>query len=157
MIYAFEKSLETGLEQPMKQVIQDFLVRVRGGMDMEKALDLLQHSLNQEHFQDLIMAIRFNFRYRGDLPVLLEHLEMQMNRIEEEYTRRRLSNAHDRNLTVIILIAVPFVFIIRYYGQTGVQAAFQNTPLGVGLLMIGVITYLSAIGCAMIIQRKINH
>ncbi|MEA4888789.1 MAG: hypothetical protein VB070_04935 [Clostridiaceae bacterium] len=141
----------------MKQVIQDFLVRVRGGMDIEKALDLLQHSLHQEHFQDLIMAIRFNFRYRGDLPVLLEHLEMQMNHIEEEYTRRRLSNAHDRNLTVVILIVVPFVFVFRYYGQAGVQTAFQSSSLGAGLAIMGAIAYLSAIGCAMIIQRKINH
>lgn len=155
LLFAFDKSLASGLEQPMKQVVQDFLTRIRGGMDMEQALDLLQHSLDHEHFQDLVLAIRFNFRHRGNLPVLLEHLELQLNQIEEEYTRRRLSNARDRNLARLILGAVPVIFMIRFFGRTAVQEAFGKSPAGAGLLVFGLAAYGAAIAALLLIQRQI--
>jgi Flp pilus assembly protein TadB len=155
-MYAFEKSLEAGLEDPMRQSVSDLLVRVRGGMPPDRALDLMQESISHEHFRDLITAIRFNFRHRGNLPALLEQIEIQLHRIEEEFDRRRLSNARDLGLTLLIILVVPALFLARVLGSQTVLQVFLDNPLGLGLLLISLLAYLSAIISLLLIQRRIT-
>lgn len=156
LIFAFEKSLETGLEDPMRQAVSDLLIRVRGGMPHDQALDLMQSSINHEHFQDLITAIRFNFRHRGDLPALLEQIEIQLNRIEEEFQRRRLSNARDSGLTIAILLAVPALFAIRLLTSEELRLIFFDSMIGQVLLLVGLLSYLAAIAGLLITRRRIT-
>jgi Flp pilus assembly protein TadB len=156
LLYAFQKCVDGGLDQPLRAVIESFLTRVRGGMVIDDALDLMQKSLDQEHFQDFVAAIRFNMRYRGDLPSLLEHLEWQMNRIEEEYARRKLSNARDRTITAVILLAVPACCALRLYGNPAVGLLFAQTGPGLALSAVGAVFYLFAVVAFFLIQKKIN-
>lgn len=155
LLFAFEKSLSAGLENPMRQAVSDFLVRARGGMPVERALDFFQVSLEHEHFQDLVTTIRFNFRYRGNLPALLEMMEVQLHKIEEEYTRRRLSNARDLSLTIIILLLVPVFFLTRLIYAPSIGQLFVENPVGIALLVLCLMTYLAALSCIVIIQRHI--
>jgi Flp pilus assembly protein TadB len=141
----------------MSSVVGDFLTRARGGMDLEEALDLLQHSLDHEHFQDLVLAIRFNFRHRGDLPALLEHLEWQLNRLEEEYVRRRLSNARDRNITGLLLLAVPLLYVWRLAAQPAVGQILWQNPVGRILSGLALLAYLAALSALLLIQKKIGR
>lgn len=155
LLYAFEKSLSAGLENPLRQSVADLLVRVRGGMPIEHALDLFQDSLDHENFQDLVTTIRFNFRHRGNLPVLLEMMEVQLHKIEEEYNRRRLSNARDLGLTILILVLVPIFFMFRLLYAPAIGQLFLQNSLGIALLVLSLITYLTALGCIFIVQRHI--
>ena len=157
LIYAFEKSLETGVDQPMRQCVQDFLTRVRGGMTIEQALDQMQHAFKHEHFRDLILTIRFNFRYRGDLPSLLENMEWQLERIEEEYTRRHLSNVRDRNLTVLIMIAAPLLLIGRCLFQPAIGNLLFHTQIGIALLIFSGMAMAAAIISLLLTVRKIGN
>jgi Flp pilus assembly protein TadB len=157
LLYAFEKSLETGVDQPMRQCVEDFLTRVRGGMTIEQALDQMQHAFEHEHFRDLIMTIRFNFRYRGDLPALLENMEWQLERIEEEYARRHLSNVRDRNLTVAILIAAPLLLLGRSALQPAVGQLVFQTQIGLALLIFSGLATAGATAFLLLIMRKIGH
>ncbi len=156
LLFAFEKSLSAGLQNPMRQAVADLLTRVRGGMPIDQALNLMQNSIDHEHFQDLITAIRFNFRHRGDLPALLELLEVQLHKIEEEYTNRRLSNNRDRNLTLAILLLVPLFFLLRFYSNPTASQMFVGNPFGIALLFVSLFTYLTAIGCLLLIQNRIT-
>jgi Flp pilus assembly protein TadB len=156
LLFAFDKSLAAGLENPMRQAVADFLSRVRGGMAMEQALDLFQKSLNHEHFQDLITSIRFNFRHRGNLPALLELLEVQLHKIEEEYDRRRLSNARDFNLTLAILLIVPAIFLVRLTVNPMISQLFLVEPVGLALLVFGSMAYSAAVAGTWMIQRHIS-
>lgn len=156
LIFAFEKSLETGLEDPMRQAVSDLLVRVRGGMPYDQALDLMQGSIDHEHFQDLITAVRFNFRFRGDLPTLLEQLEIQMHRIEEEFERRRLSNARDIGLTIAILLAVPTLFTLRLLTSEVLRQMFFDSLPGQALLLVGLLSYLAAVAGLLVTRRRIT-
>lgn len=156
LLFAFEKCVEGGMEQPLRSVIEMFLTRVRGGMATDQALDLMEKSLDQEHFQDFVSAIRFNLRYRGDLPSLLEHLEWQMNRIEEEYTRRKLSNARDRTVTAIILLVVPACCALRLSGSPAVSRLFTQAGPGLVLAAAGAVFYLIAVAAFFLIQQKIS-
>ncbi|MDW7655571.1 MAG: type II secretion system F family protein [Bacillota bacterium] len=156
LLYAFQKCIDGGLDQPLRSVIEAFLTRVRGGMAIDQALDLMQKSLEHEHFQDFVASIRFNLHYRGDLPSLLEHLEWQMNRIEEEYTRRKLSNAHDRTVTAIIMIAVPICCALRLWGNPAGSRLFVQTGPGLALAGAGTVIYLLSVVTFILIQKKIN-
>lgn len=157
LLYAFEKSLETGVDQPMRQCILDFLTRVHGGMTIDQALDQMQTAIAHEHFHDLILTIRFNFRYRGDLPALLENMEWQLSRIEEEYIRRRLSNARDRNLTLLILAAAPLLLAGRCLFQPEIRQLFTGTPIGIMLLFAAGAALSAAIAAFLLILRKIGN
>ena len=157
LLYAFEKSLETGIEPPMRQCVQDFLTRVRGGMTIEQALDQMQHAFEHEHFRDLIMTIRFNFRYRGDLPALLENMEWQLERIEEEYARRHLSNVRDRNLTASIIIGAPLLLLGRSLFQPAIGRLIFQTPIGLAMLIFSGLAVTAAIVSFFLAIRKIGH
>ncbi|HAL74594.1 MAG TPA: hypothetical protein DCM45_05815, partial [Clostridiales bacterium] len=156
LMFAFEKSLETGLDDPMQQAIRELLTRVRGGMPPDRALDLIQKQIRHENFTDLITAIRFNFRHRGNLTDLLEQLEIQLHRIEEEHDRRRLSNARDVTLTMLILLAVPILFIFRLAGSATVRELFFTDNLGQIAMITSLAVYLIAITAFLLIKRKIS-
>lgn len=156
LIYAFEKSSESGLENPMRQAVTDLLTRVRGGMPPDRALDLMQRSIRHEHFQDLITAVRFNFRHRGNLPALLEQLELQLHRIEEEYDRRRLSNARDVGLTILILLVVPVLFLFRLLTSAEIGAVFLESSFGLAALIGCALSYFAAVLAFLVIRSKIS-
>jgi hypothetical protein len=138
----------------MNKAIGDLLIRIKSGMPVEQALDLMKTDIDHELFSDLVTAIRFNFRYRGDLPVLLEQMEWQMNKIEEEYVRRGLSNARDRRLTLIILILAPLFLLIRILGSQKIREMFLGTDTGVILLAASSLCYIAAvIGFILICSR----
>ncbi len=145
LLYAFQKALDSGIQEPMRGAVDQFVTRVKGGMAVDEALHHFEKSLDHEHFQDLLAAIRFNFRYRGNLPMLLTHLEWQMNRIEEEHTRRRLSHARDRRWTVAILTTVPLICLIRLLAYPAARAVFLTEPAGRVLLAVGCVFYAAAV------------
>jgi len=126
-------------------------------MAIDQALDLMQKSLDHEHFQDFVASIRFNLHYRGNLPALLEHLEWQMSRIEEEYVRRRLSNARDRTLTLLILLAVPACCAIRLCGNADSRNLFLNSPSGLALAILSAAVYALSVTAFILIQNKISN
>ena len=157
LLYAFQKSLDHGLSAPMRPVVTHFVTRVNSGMSVEQALSLMENSLDQEHFRDLMSAIRFNFRFRGDLPKLLSHLEWQMNRIEEEYTRRKLSQARDRRWTIGVLAAVPASCLIRFVLQPSVRQALIGNTIGHVCLLAGASLYMISLTAFFVIERKLNE
>jgi hypothetical protein len=140
----------------MRQAVSDLLARVRGGLPIDLALDHFQRCFAHEHFRDLVTAIRFNFRHRGDLPALLELLEVQMNRIEEEYTRRRLSNARDMGLTLMILLLVPLFILIRLTFAPAIGPLFLASPVGILLMAVSLAAYLVALLSVISIQKRIS-
>lgn len=155
LLYAFQKAIDAGLEEPLRQAVADLLIRVRSGMTPDKALDLMQKSLHHEHLSDLIIAIRFNFRYRGNLTALLEQMEIQMHRIEEEFERRRLSNARDVTLTLLILVSVPVLFVLRLSLGGSVRDLFFDTAAGQAALVLSAAVYLCAVVLFVLIRRQI--
>jgi Flp pilus assembly protein TadB len=155
LLFAFEKCQETGLANPMNQALGDLLTRIRSGMPADRALDLMQKSIDHELLNDLVTAIRFNLRYRGDLPSLLEQMEWQMNKIEEEYVRRRLSNARDRRLTLLILVLVPLFLVCKLLADTSARQIFLGPGIGILLLAAGSLCYTAALAWFIMIQRKL--
>lgn len=145
LLYAFERSRDTGLEEPMLTFVDDLVARIRGGMPIDQALELFQTCSSQEHFQDFVIAIRFNFRYRGNVAALMDTLEMQMNRVEEEYIRRRISSARDRSLSVGIMLAAPFLYLIILLRNPLNRHFFFETAMGGFSLLLAILAYLSGI------------
>lgn len=121
IMYAFEKSLGSGIGEPLETFIRDMLIQVNSGMDASEALDILQLKVGNPHFDDFILNIKQNLKHRGDTTKLLTNLENQFFRIDEEYNRRRISTYKDRVLLYFIMIGVLVIayFFIKLSPQVG--------------------------------------
>ena len=157
LLYAFRKYLEQDVEPPLRDVVAAFLARVEGGMPVDQALDLMQHDAGHEHFLDMVTAIRFNFRYRGDLPALLDHLEWQLNRVEEEYIRRSLTSARERRITAVVLLAVPAFCLLRLMFHQTTRHLLLNTASGRLLLAASALIYLLAVVFFLLLQQSVKQ
>ncbi len=142
LLFAFEKSLATGLGEPMKGHVRDLVTRIRGGMGVERSLELFGEVSDHPQFRDFVGGVRFNLRYRGDLAKFLEGTETQLGRIEEEYNRRRISTARDRAVVLGVLGAVPPLALVMLSGGNSAHTLFLGTDLGVIALYVGIGLYI---------------
>ncbi len=155
LLYAFEKSLESGLSEPMNSFVQQLLTRIHGGMETNKALQLLADTTDDEHFRDLITALRFNFNYRGHLAQFLDHMEMQLYKLEEETVQRRISSARDRKLGWMITGLGPLIFLFRMITDQTTRQLMLETFTGKVVLVISCICFLVAAACMYIVQKRL--
>lgn len=143
LLFGFERSLSTGLGEPMRRHVGDLVTRIRGGMGIERALELFGDASDHPQFRDFVASVRFNLRHRGDLAKFLEGTESQLGRIEEEYNRRRISTARDRTLVFAVLLSVPPLAFVLLSGEGTAHALFLGTDLGGIAVRIGVGAYLA--------------
>jgi Flp pilus assembly protein TadB len=119
IMYAFEKSLDSSIGEPLRTFIRDMVIQVNRGMEPTEALDMLQLKVDNPQFRDFILNIKMSMKHRGDIIKLLTNLEEQFYRIDEEYTRRSISTYKDRLLIYFIMFAVLAVayFFINFTPQ----------------------------------------
>lgn len=157
LLYAFERCTESSLSPAFRQAIRDLITRIRGGMPPDEALAYFQLYSRQEHFQDLIAALRFNFRYRGHLPAMLELLEIQQNKLEEAYQHRKITNSSDLRLTAALLAAVPVLFGLRTVASPTIRRMLLSTGLGLTLCGIGLLFYAIAVTLFIQIFKRLRQ
>jgi Flp pilus assembly protein TadB len=146
LVYAFERCTDQSLSPALNQAIQDLLTRIRGGMPPEQALAIFQKYSALEAFQDLMIALRFNFRHRGRLAAMLDLLELQQNKLEEAYSDRSISNRTDLLLCGLLLFSVPVILAARLLTSPAIRALFLEQDLGRLLLILAGLSF----GAAMI-------
>ncbi|HOQ06363.1 MAG TPA: hypothetical protein PK127_02780 [Clostridiales bacterium] len=106
IMYAFEKSLDSNIGEPLHTFVRDMVIQVNSGMDPCEALEMLQMKVDDVQFSDFIVNIKLSIRHRGDIKKLLTNLENQFYKIDEEYNRRRISTYRDRMVICAVMFAV---------------------------------------------------
>lgn len=141
IFYAFEKSIDSGIGEPLKTFIRDMVIQVNRGIDPLVALDMLQMKVDNAQFKDFIINVKQNIKHRGDIRKLLTNLENQFYKIEEEYNRRRISTYRDRLLLYFIMFTVLFAgyFLIKFNPK--VEEFYLGTLQGKALLTLFSILY----------------
>lgn len=109
IFYAFSKSVDSGLGEPLRTFVSDMVIQVNRGIAPVEALEILQVKVDNSQFRDFIINVKQNIRYRGDIRKLLSNLEEQFYKIEEEYARRRISTYKDRLLIYFVMFSVLFI------------------------------------------------
>lgn len=145
MVYAFERCLDSPLGPDLNAAIQALLTRIRGGMPPDQALEMFQTFSDLESFQDLVIALRFNFRHRGRLPALLELMEIQQNKLEEAQNERRIGNQSDLFLAALLTGAVPILFVLRLFTSAETRRVFFDQSVGLPLLILAASAYTVAV------------
>lgn len=140
----------------MRTFVDDLVTRIHGGMPIDAALQHFQACSDQEQFLDFVTAVRFNFRYRGNLAALMDALELQMNRIEEEYVRRRISSSRDRSLTFGILAASPLLYLVILLRSQASSQFFLMTGLGRISLLVSLLAYLGGLALFTSVSRQVR-
>lgn len=144
IFYAFEKTLTSGIEEPLNSFVRDMVIQVKRGIEPEKALEMLQLKVANSQFADFIINIKQCIRSRGDIRKLLGNLEDQFYKIEEEYNRRKISTHKDRIVIYVVMVAVLVLawFLLSFNPQ--VSDFYINT--NIGRLMLGGFSLLYAGG-----------
>ncbi|MEN6317006.1 MAG: hypothetical protein ABFD25_22460 [Clostridiaceae bacterium] len=106
IMFAFERSLDSNVGEPLETFIRDMVIQVNRGMDYSEALDMLQMKVDNPQFRDFIVNVKLSLQHRGDIIKLLTNLENQFYRIDEEYNRRKISTYKDRLIIYFVMFAV---------------------------------------------------
>lgn len=141
IFYAFEKSIDSGIGEPLKTFIRDMVIQVNRGIEPTEALEMLQMKVDNIQFRDFIVNIKQNIRHRGDIIKLLSNLETQFYKIEEEYNRRRISTYKDRILIFCVMFAVLFIAYFFIKSNADIEQFYLMTIRGKMLLTLFSLLY----------------
>jgi len=141
IFYAFEKSIESGIGEPLRTYIRDMIIQVNRGVEPLEAISMLEMKVDNPQFRDFIVNIKQNVKHRGEIRKLLSNLEEQFYKIEEEYNRRKISTYKDR---VIIYFIMALVLIVGYAFlniNPQVKHFYLSTNMGKLLMMAFCVLY----------------
>ncbi|MHB1485162.1 MAG: type II secretion system F family protein [Saccharofermentanales bacterium] len=153
LLFAFEKCSESSIGEPTKSYIQDFIVRIKGGLSIERALELFADSYSNKQFRNFATQIQFNLKYRGNTGELLDNLETQFNRIEEEWTRRKIASSKDRFYLLGIFILTPIIAIFVFVFNSSAREMFFYQPAGNILSIIALMSYGAGVAIYLLSSR----
>ncbi|MHB1452484.1 MAG: type II secretion system F family protein [Saccharofermentanales bacterium] len=141
LLFAFEKCSQSGIGEPTRTFIQDFIIRIKGGLALERALELLAESYNDSGFRYFVKQISFNLKYRGNTGELLDNLETQFIKIDEEHTRRKIESSRDRLYLKGMFVLTPVIAAVMLSVKISAREFFFNTPLGNMMAVFSVVVY----------------
>ena len=141
IFYAFEKSLDSGIGEPLETYVRDMLVQASRGVDPLEALNMLLMKVDSSQFKDFIINIKQNVKHRGDIRKLLTNLEEQFYKIEEECNRRKISTYKDRITIYFIMVMVLVVGYTFLKINPQVEQFYLSTYQGKIILMFFSILY----------------
>ncbi|MHB8963951.1 MAG: type II secretion system F family protein [Saccharofermentanales bacterium] len=141
LLFAFEKCTQSGIGEPTRTYIQDFTVRIKGGLGLERALELLGESYADSAFRYFIKQISFNLKYRGNTGELLDNLETQFIKIDEEHTRRKIESSKDRLYLKGMFIFTPIIASGMIMFNPPARELFIDTPLGNIAAILSIVLY----------------
>ena len=130
IFYAFEKSLDSGIGEPLNTFIRDMVIQVNRGINPLDALGILQMKVDNSQFKDFIINIKQNVKHRGNLKKLLDNLEDQFYKIEEEFNRRKISTYRDRLTVYFIMLLVLFTGYLFLKVNPEVESFYLGTMAG---------------------------
>ncbi len=144
LFYAFEKSVDSGIDEPLKMFITDMVVQVKRGIPREEALEMLRLKVNNSQFSNFIINVKMSMKNRGDIRKLLTVMEEQFYRIEEEFNRRNISTFRDRIFTYAIMVSFTFIG----YGFIKINPDVESFYLGTvsGKILLTAFCFIYAVG-----------
>jgi len=153
IFYAFEKSLGSGIGEPLKTYVRDMVIQVKKGLDPQEALDLLGMKVDSAQFHDFIVNVAQNIRHRGDIRRLLSNLEDEFYMLEEEYSRRKISTYRDRLLIYACMLSVLVFSYLFFRFNPAAMAFYLETEPGRLLLVLFTFVYCIAFVLSLGISR----
>jgi Flp pilus assembly protein TadB len=136
IFFAFDRSTDSGLGEPLKTFIRETVIQVNMGVMPADALDMLQMKVDNAQFKDFILNIKKSIEHRGDILKLLTNLEEQFYKIEEEYNRRKISTYRDRVVIYMIMFGVLATAYFFLKLNPDVEAFYLQTLKGKFLLTL---------------------
>lgn len=127
------------LDEPLGPVIAAVVRDLDSGRALDAALERIASELDLPDARLLVTALAVHRRTGGQLPVLLDELaEVVGQRVEARRGSRALSAQGRASGAVLAVLPVAFVALLSGTGGDGL-GAFYRTPLGAGLLLMGVL------------------
>lgn len=154
LLFAFEKISQSNIKEPSKTILSEFVIRVRGGLDTAAAIKMMSDSYDDPTFRYVLKQLEFNLKYRGNIGELLDDLESQLMKEDEEFTKRRISTSKDRKLIRGIFFIEPILMIMIISTNVSAREFYAHTKFGEITLVITSIFYILGILLYMTAGRK---
>lgn len=127
------------LDDPLGPVVAAVARDLDSGRPIDAALERITSELDLSDARLLTTALTVHRRTGGQLPVLLDELaEVVGQRVEARRASRALTAQGRASGAVLAVLPVAFVALLSGTGGDGL-GAFYRTPLGAGLLTLGVL------------------
>ncbi|MGH2655743.1 MAG: type II secretion system F family protein [Actinomycetota bacterium] len=127
------------VDDPLGPVIAAVVRDLESGRPIDAALERIATELDLPDARLLVTSLGVHRRTGGQLPVLLDELsEVVGQRVDARRGSRALTAQGRASGAVLAVLPVAFVALLSGTGGDGL-GAFYRTPLGAGLLMMGVL------------------
>jgi tight adherence protein B len=127
------------VDDPLGPVIAAVVRDLESGRPIDAALERIATELDLPDARLLVTSLAVHGRTGGQLPVLLDELsEVVGQRVDARRGSRALTAQGRASGAVLAVLPVAFVALLSGTGGDGL-GAFYRTPLGAGLLMMGVL------------------
>lgn len=136
ILYGIEKTIESGIGKPLDRYLEDFLRQVRLGMNISEALEILRLKANNSSFTVFVYNIQQVLKSRGDVPNLIMNLEYEAYKLEEEYTRRKLSTYGERIIVNVTYLVVLFTGYYMLNTNKVIAEFYLRTTVGKYLIVL---------------------
>jgi Flp pilus assembly protein TadB len=144
LVYSFEKSLDSGIREPLRTYVREMITQINRGMEVEMALEIMEYKVDNEHFTTFINNVKFAYKSRGNIPNLLKKLEGESYKLEEEFNRRKISTFRDRIIiSVCLVLVLIFTYLFMKLNPDAMKFYTVNT-VGRGLMVFFAILYFLA-------------
>lgn len=133
---------QTSVEEPLNKYIVAFKINISKGVNVIKAMDMLDEAVNIKEFSDFIVACKACYTNGGNFAAVLErYIEMlTKENINRETTKEKAySGVLTLVMMVILNVFVIFMFVFRNAEYANI---IQNTFVGHVILDINAISYI---------------
>ncbi|MFO7636804.1 MAG: type II secretion system F family protein [Clostridia bacterium] len=133
LMFCLQKAAEAGLKKPLGETVGNAVARIRGGMETEEAMGLMENESLGEDFRYVVKNIRIAALKGGDISHLFQNLEEQFFRISEETYKRKISTFRDRVFVYVVILLVLWVGFVLVAQNPSASQFYLGTPIGKNL------------------------
>ena len=141
IIKCFDKISQQNLSEPMSTYIDDFVIQVHSGLEVSDALEILGWKIESDFFDTIVVNIDQAIQNRGDVGVMLDNLQEECYRLQEEFNRRKISTIHDKIIiycTMILVLIIGYHFLVL---NSVTETFYFQTLLGQALVLAFSVIY----------------
>lgn len=130
LLYAFNKSIQNNLQEPLNTYLKECVVQIEQGVDTSIALDLLSYKVNNNYFYRVTLNLKQTLKSKGNLLILLSKLQDEALKLEDEYSRRKLKSYFDRLYLNGFIVGIIFVFYYSLFLNEALREIYIQTAAG---------------------------
>lgn len=151
LVFCLRKAERAGLKKPVQGMLSRGMVRIDRGMDISRAIHMMEEESRGEDMRYMIRNIRFSGEKGGNIAGIFRQMEEQFFRMNEESYKRKISTFRDRMFVHFSMLMVLWVGFHLVSQNPSASVFYLETSLGNVLVGIFALLFLA---CNLLYLKK---